>query len=179
VQIIPPGGSVVEGNSILYILLKLAIKGQYLPSGDVDVFLSPMALGAWVGMLVTFINLMPIGQLDGGHVAVAFFGERHEGRARWLHRGLLVVGAGVLAWLLVDFVRSGASAGEALGYSALGALPWVVWALMILGMRRMAGGMYHPPVDDAPLSPSRRALFWLVAVVFLLIFTPIPMRVSL
>ena len=54
-----------------------------------------------------------------------------------------------------------------------------MWALLLLGMRRMSGGMYHPPVGDEPLAPSRRLLFWLVAVVFLLLFTPVPMRETL
>src|SRR5262249_48648354 len=67
-----------EGNSVLYGLLKLAIKGRWLPANGVDVQLHPMAMAAWVGLLVTMINLMPIGQLDGGHVARAALGERHE-----------------------------------------------------------------------------------------------------
>src|SRR5262249_35066158 len=77
----------------------------------VDVQLGPMATGAWVGLLVTFINLIPIGQLDGGHVAAALFGDRHERMARWLHRGLAVVG-GVVATMLAS---EGGAAGRSVG----------------------------------------------------------------
>lgn len=177
--VVADGASLTEGNSILYLLLKLIIKGEYLPWGGIDVQLGPMAMAAWVGILVTFINLMPIGQLDGGHVAFAFFGPEHERRSRWLHRGLLAVGAAVLAVLTVEAHHAGRGFGSALGYGAMGALPWGVWALLLLGMRRLSGGMYHPPVGPEPLAPSRRLLFWLVAIVFLLLFTPVPMRETL
>jgi hypothetical protein len=55
-------------------------------------------------------------------------------------------------------------------------MPWLIWAALLLGMRKLSGGIYHPPVADEPLSPSRRILFWVVAVVLILLFTPVPMR---
>jgi membrane-associated protease RseP (regulator of RpoE activity) len=173
------GPAFIEGNSLLYIGLKLLTKGQYLPAGGVDVHLEPMAMAAWVGLLVTFINLIPIGQLDGGHVAVAFFGDRHEKTARWLHRGLLAVGFVVLGWLWLEAHRAGRTPLDSLAYAAQGAVPWIVWALLLLGMRRLSGGMYHPPVEPEPLTRSRRILFWVVAALFLLLFTPVPMREAL
>jgi len=172
-------GSFTEGNSLLYIGLKYLVHGRYLPGGGLDVQLGPMGFAAWVGILLTFINLMPIGQLDGGHIATAFFGGRHEQRAPWLHRGLLLVGAAVLATLAFEAHAAGRTTGAAMGYGAMAAMPWAVWAVLLLGMRRMAGGRYHPPVDEEPLTPSRRRLFWLVVVVFVLVFTPVPMRGTL
>ncbi len=176
----PPGeAAFVEGNSLLYLGLKLVIKGQILPGGGVDVQLGPMAMAAWVGLLVTFINLIPIGQLDGGHVAAAFFGDRHERSARWLHRGLGLVGMIVLVVLAGEARDAGRPPLAALWYGVAGALPWLVWILLILLMRRFSGGRYHPPVGDDVLSPSRRRLCLLVAVVFVLLFTPVPMREAL
>src|SRR5437868_4863497 len=64
-----PKDSSLAGDSILYALIKHAMFGQWLPGDNIDVNLHPMALAAWVGLLVTMINLMPIGQLDGGHIA--------------------------------------------------------------------------------------------------------------
>ena len=171
----------IEGNSILYAGLKLLVKGQLLPSGGagapmLDVELGPMAMAAWVGLLVTFINLIPIGQLDGGHIAVALLGNRHERLAPWLHAGLAGVGAVVLGALSLEAHAAGRDLVDSLSYGAAGALPWLIWVGLLVLMRRMGGGMYHPEVGPEPLSPSRRALCLLAAVVFLLLFTPVPMR---
>jgi membrane-associated protease RseP (regulator of RpoE activity) len=179
VAVSPPGPSFVEGNSILYILLKLITHGRYLPAGRLDVQLGPMAFAGWVGILVTFINLIPIGQLDGGHVAYAFFGARYERWSAWLHRSLLGVGCVVVGVLGLDASRAGRRAGAALLYGAQGALPWLVWAGLLLLLRRLTGGVWHPPVSTEPLSRGRRIVCATCAVVFLLIFTPIPMREGL
>jgi len=178
------GPAILEGNSVLYLGLKLLVKGQLLPSGGlgqplIDVQLGPMAMAAWVGLLVTFINLIPVGQLDGGHVAAALLGDRYERIAPWVHRGLAVVGGGVLVWLALAAHGAGRDLGGSLQYGIFGALPWLVWMLLLVLMRRMSGGRYHPPVGTEPLSPGRRRLCWVVAIVFVLLFTPVPMREAL
>src|SRR5260221_7426250 len=91
----------IEGNSLLYALLKLAVKGRWLPGHGVDVNLHPMAMAAWVGLLVTMINLMPIGQLDGGHVARAALGQRHEVWSKRLHVILPVIGVASAAVMFI------------------------------------------------------------------------------
>jgi membrane-associated protease RseP (regulator of RpoE activity) len=184
--VVPSEGatSFIEGNSLLYFLAKLAVKGMALPAGGagaplVDVQLSDMAMAAWVGMLVTFINLIPIGQLDGGHVAAALLGDRHERLMPWLHRAMAAVGAVVLVVLALEARAAGREGWDAVGYGAIGAVPWLVWMAMLILMRRLSGGRYHPPVGDAPLSPAHRRLCLLTALVFLLLFTPVPMREAL
>ncbi len=172
-------GGFIEGNSLLYILLKLIVKGRYLPSGGLDVQISPMAFAAWVGMLVTFINLIPVGQLDGGHVAVAIFGDGWERAARWLHRSLAVVGLGVFLVLTQAARDAGRTGWGAVGYGAQSAVPWLVWATLLFVMRKLAGGRYHPPVGQEPLAPSRRILGIVMAIVFVLLFTPVPRREAL
>lgn len=170
-------GAVTEGNSLAYLALKFLVHGRYLPAADgTDVQLHPMAFAAWVGLLITMINLIPIGQLDGGHIAAAWLGPRHERLSGWLHRLLLVVGAAVVAFLLAEARSHGWSWKDALIRAASAGLPWLVWAVLLLVMRRLSGGVYHPPVEGAPLSPGRRALALAVLVVFLLLFTPIPLR---
>jgi membrane-associated protease RseP (regulator of RpoE activity) len=171
------GGGLIEGNSLGYIALKFAVHGRYLPADGLDVQLHPIAFAAWVGLLITFINLIPIGQLDGGHVARAFFGNRHEMLSGWIHRAMLAVGAVVATWLMLD-ARTTANYEwwAAAKYGLWGAAPWGVWALLLLGMRRLSGGVYHPPVTEEPLTPGRKRTLWVTAIVFLLIFTPVPLR---
>jgi membrane-associated protease RseP (regulator of RpoE activity) len=174
---IQPDG-MIEGNSILYALLKYAVFGRWLPSGGVDVQLHPMAFAGWVGLLITMINLMPIGQLDGGHVARAALGQSHEKWSGRLHIALPVLGltAGTVMFLLAR--RAGRGVTDALSYAQAGVLPWLVWTLMLGWMRRQAGE-YHPPVGEAPLDPRRRRYALAMLVIFLLIATPVPFRSAL
>jgi membrane-associated protease RseP (regulator of RpoE activity) len=174
-----PPGSVIEGNSPLYILMKLAILGRFLPHGGIDVDLDPMAFAAWVGLLITFINLIPIGQLDGGHVASAVLGGRHEIWSRRLHGVLLVVSAIVGSAMIAIALGAGASPLAAASYATYGAVPWLIWSLLLWLMRRAGGGAYHPPVGGAALTPGRRRLALAMMVLFLLLFTPVPMRPAL
>jgi membrane-associated protease RseP (regulator of RpoE activity) len=171
-----PGGSASqEGNSILYALLKYLVFGRWLPADGVDVQLHPMAFAAWVGLLITMINLMPIGQLDGGHIARAALGDRHEKMSGRLHVALPAIGAAVFAVMLVAALRAGRDVAGALSYAKDGAIPWLVWTLLLALMRRNAGE-YHPPVGDVPLDPTRRAAALGMLLVFLLIATPVPFR---
>jgi membrane-associated protease RseP (regulator of RpoE activity) len=178
------GGGFQEGNSLAYAVLKWVVTGQWLPGGGRDVLLHPTAWAGWAGLLVTMLNLIPIGQLDGGHVATAYFGNRYGRAAAVLHLCLPVLAVGVFAsiYLLArqQLALPGASAGgwgaRAIALNA--ASFWVMWGGVLLLMKRAAGG-YHPPVDDSPLPGSRRTLFWVVCVTFLLTFMPVPLRISI
>lgn len=170
-----PADGMIEGNSLLYAFLKHMVFGQWLPNSTVDVQLSPMADAAWVGLLVTMINLMPIGQLDGGHVARAAFGQSHEKWSMRLHFALPVIGAFVATVMFIAARTHGYGLVAALSYAKFGAIPWIVWTIM-LGIIRGRSGEYHPPVGDVPLDPVRRWLAFGVLIVFLLIATPVPSR---
>lgn len=167
--------TVLEGNSIFYLATKYAVFGEILPDGSTDVQLHPMAFAAWVGILVTMINLIPIGQLDGGHVLRAWIGERHELVSARLHQALLAIAALVATGMIVVARVRDASWSDALSWAATGAIPWMVWAALLAVLRRASDGRYHPPVGEGELSPGRRRLALLVLVVFVLIFTPVPM----
>ena len=174
-------GGQQEGNSLLYALLKRAVTGAWLPDGHRDVFLHPTAWAGWAGLLVTMINLIPIGQLDGGHVAAAYFGNRYNQFAARLHRLLPLGAVAVFLWVM-HLARAEAGAGwdQTIGLSiAIGAaFPWLVWYLLIRVVRRLSGGVNHPPVAETPLPRSRRALFWLMVLVFVGVFMPVPFRAT-
>lgn len=173
-------GALVEGNSLLYVGLKYLVHGQYLPGADgADVQLHPIAFAAWVGLLITMINLIPIGQLDGGHIACGYLGERHERLSSTLHWLLLAVGGGVMLGLTAEALAAGRPIASAASRALWAGMPWLVWAGLLGFLRRAGDGRYHPPVGAAPLSPGRRRLVWLIAIVFVLIFTPIPLREAL
>lgn len=169
-----PGTAVfVEGNSLLYLLIKYALFGQILPgsgpSADflqtlsqigaalfglvpidqgIDVHIHPVALAAWAGLLVTAFNLMPVGQLDGGHVLYSLVGQR----------------ARLLTWPVIGFL------------AVLGLLfwqGWFLWAALIFVF-----GQSHPdPLDDITrLDAPRKLIAVLVLLIFLLTFTPLPMQ---
>jgi len=168
----------IEGNSILYALLKYAVFGRWLPSDGVDVQLHPMALAGWVGLLITMINLMPIGQLDGGHIARAVLGQSHEKWSRRLHLALPALGLAIGGAMFVEALGRDRGVVDALAYASHGLTPWLIWAVMLGWMRRRAGE-YHPPVSETLLDPRRRGYAIAMLVIFLLIATPVPFRPAL
>jgi membrane-associated protease RseP (regulator of RpoE activity) len=180
----PAPGSLQEGNSLLYALLKWLVKGEWLPGAGRDVTLHPTAWAGWAGLLVTMLNLLPIGQLDGGHVATAYFGNRYGRVAAILHAALPVLAMAVLVWVYTsarhDLSAGAVAHGETAGsIASMAAAMWLVWYGLLFLMKRMSDGQYHPPVGDTPLPRSRVALFWVVCVSFVLTFMPIPLRIGL
>lgn len=174
VQPVEPG-AFLEGNSLLYLGMKYAIHGQVLPSGNLDINLHPTALAGWAGLFVTMINLLPVGQLDGGHVAAGLFGNRWEKAARLLHVFLLPLWATVV-FAYIHGQGEALPPGLRLELAVQAASFPLVWMLLLAVMRRMGGRRYHPPLDDLPLRRGRRALGVVTFVALLLILMPWPMR---
>lgn len=171
---LPDGPYIVEGRSILYLGLLWWLKGP-IPEGY-DIMLTPTALAGWAGLLVTMINLIPFGQLDGGHVAYALLGPRQNRISAWVLRALpvlaLVVGA---AYGLPAYLRG--IRGERLIYDATAGMHWLVWAFLLWLLTR-AAGPGHPPTEDSRLSPRRRAVGWGTLALFVLLFMPAWIRMQ-
>ena len=166
------GQTQLEGNSILYLLLKFVVFGQFLPApadysglspllfwvryfftgqplpyGGMDVLLHPVAWAGWGGILITSLNLIPAGQLDGGHLLYVLFGRE---RARRIYPLVL------LALGLLGFVWAG----------------WWLWAVLIF----LFGRVYAEPLDQiTELDARRKRLGLLTLIVFVLVFTPVPL----
>jgi membrane-associated protease RseP (regulator of RpoE activity) len=143
------GGYIMEGNSLLYLGAKYLIHGQILPGNGLDVMLHPMAFAAWFGLLVTAFNLLPVGQLDGGHVVFTLIGDK-----------IRYVGTAFVAVLLLM--------GMVFWQG------WFVWAILIF----MLGVGHPPPLNDVtPLGGRRKLLAVLTIIIFLLVFAPIPLKI--
>jgi membrane-associated protease RseP (regulator of RpoE activity) len=134
-------GSITFGIPGLEWLLERAIFPA-VASGDI--YLHPVARAAWVGMTVTALNLLPIGQLDGGHIFYSFFPRRHKAASIALCLVLLPMG---LVWL-----------------------PWSVWALILLWLGRNHPVVYDPTVLDR----DRTRLGWIALAIFILCFSWAP-----
>ena len=145
---LPTGPYVLEGNSLFYLFMKYVIYGQILPAGGLDVQLNQVAWAGWVGLLITGLNLIPVGQLDGGHIAYVLFGER----------------ARLLFWPMI--------AAMAVLVVLTGAYTWVFW----IGLLLLFGRRYAEPLDNVTgLDKRRKAIAIFTFCLFFLVFVPIPL----
>lgn len=142
----PLARGTVLGSSILLRLIVRAVVGS-MPRGF-GLTLHPFALAGWIGMLVTSFNLLPAGQLDGGHIAYAMSGRAYLVISSLTFVALLVMGSTL--W-------SG----------------WLTWALLIL----FTGTRHPAPLNDiTPLDGKRMTAGALSCLLLLLIITPVPFR---
>jgi membrane-associated protease RseP (regulator of RpoE activity) len=168
-------GYVQEGQSLLYVALKWLVLGP-IPANR-DVVLHPTAAAAWAGFFVTFLNLVPFSQLDGGHVAFALFGRRHDAWSKrmWilpalaLVYNLLALGGPALHKTLRSGWQSVTTEEIAPVISACSG--WIVPLAIVLVVIWRSGGT-HPPVDDPTLDRKRRAVAWATLLLFALLFMP-------
>jgi Zn-dependent protease len=150
-----------EGNSLLYLGAKYIVHGRILPNPETgeDVWLSPpspggsIAFAAWAGLLVTALNLFPIGQLDGGHIAYALWGRKAWTVAR------VILGL-IFGWALILLIT--------------GSQAWVTW-LVWGGLGALMGPRHPPPLNNVtPLDRKRKILGWIMVAIFILVITPVP-----
>jgi membrane-associated protease RseP (regulator of RpoE activity) len=164
--------AILEGHSILYEIVLRAVHGT-IPAG-MDIFLTPTAFAGWAGLLVTMINLVPVGQLDGGHVAFALFGERQNRYSRFVLAALPVTSLLAGAWYGAHAWLAGLR-GEHLTNALRAGEHWMVWFVVLLLLGRMSG-FEHPPAGNTPLSPGRRAVAIGTLLLFVLLFMPAAIR---
>jgi len=134
------------GDSILFSLLVKFILGNVPPQHDV--LLSPVAFAGWIGFFVTSMNLIPVGQLDGGHIAYALLGRWHY----YISRAFIFIIAllGIFYWY-----------------------GWLVWVALLLFL-----GLDHPPilVWEYKLSFKRKIIGVISFLIFIITFVPAPFK---
>jgi len=137
----------VEPQGILY-WVKYFFTGQPVPLGGLDVFIHPVAFAGWAGLLVTALNLIPAGTLDGGHVIYGLFGTKARKAFPYIIGTLIVAG----------FFWSG----------------WWLWAVLLFWL----GRVHAEPLDQiTTLDPSRRLIGFAMIVVFFLVLMPVPFMI--
>lgn len=144
-------GGISLGSSLLFSLLSWLSLGP-VPE-NYDIFLHPVAFAGWIGMLVTMLNLLPIGQLDGGHIAYAVLGKRIHQLSAYIILPVLLV-LGFIAWQ-----------------------GWLIWCALLFFVM----GTKHPPTMDeySSLDQKRKIIGWIALVLFVLTFTPSPFHINL
>jgi membrane-associated protease RseP (regulator of RpoE activity) len=149
-------GGLFIGSSLLLSFLTRIIFGN-LPDTQ-QIFLHPVAFAGWIGLLVTSLNLLPIGQLDGGHIAYAVFGEKQEKISRFTFVALIALGT--YKWF-----------GQLFNLQIPGWEGWIVWALLLQFM-----GLRHPrPINHwIELDRKRKVIGWIALAIFVITFTPVP-----
>ena len=164
------GNTLQEGQSLLYLLIKRVVLGP-IPEGH-DVFLHPTAFAGWAGLFVTMLNLLPVSQLDGGHIGYALLGEAHHRVAAWFRHALrlLFLGSAIYFVAPVLLGRSNLTLEVAIWNSMF----WFTWLIVLGVMSLLSGGPNHPPCEPGELNPWRKAVAWGCLALFVLLFMPMP-----
>lgn len=147
-ELLPQPAAYGDGGQLLY-WLRYFFTGQPTPYGALDVMIHPVAWAGWVGLLVTSLNLIPAGQLDGGHIFHLLFGTK------WSRR--------ILPLILVVLIG--------LGFFWSG---WWLWA----GLVFFFGRRYAEPLDQiTPLDTKRKVLGIIALILFIITFIPVPLSI--
>ncbi|MEO5931620.1 MAG: site-2 protease family protein [Candidatus Kapaibacterium sp.] len=182
---LPAEGTRFGGFLLFGILKKLLIApGRFFP-GMNEIYHYPLLAVGWFGMFVTALNMIPVGQLDGGHVTYGMFGRAQQKLSRWFVGFLIFSGLGTLCTLLRDLIREhhqgsffdllGVTLGPPLewltrhaGWWMHGWLGWLLWVAIILIFIKIP----HPPVpDETPLDRKRMIIGWCALAILVLTFT--------
>ncbi|MHB1051240.1 MAG: site-2 protease family protein [Bacteroidota bacterium] len=152
------------GGTLLYNFLSVTLTdplNEFIPPMT-EMYHYPFLMTGWFGLFVTAMNLLPVGQLDGGHLSYAMFGPRHRMLAVTTFSALVIMG--ISGWL-PEFGIEGTY-----GWSG-----WLFWALILYLVIKL----FHPPVDDeTELDPNRRMIGWITYGILIVSFAPVPFNIT-
>lgn len=167
------------GNTLLYSALAEIFTNpsrQFVPPMS-EIYHYPFLCVGWFGLFVTAMNLIPIGQFDGGHIIYTMFGEKHRVIARASFIGLLVLG---VPSVLDSFLRSILSyflkepLGQLIPFAQYSWSGWFLWAMISYYFVKL----YHPPVpDETSLDETRMKIGWFAIAILVLCFSFTPFTI--
>lgn len=136
-------------------------KDQFVPPMS-EIYHYPYLCAGWLGMFVTSMNMVPVGQLDGGHITYSMFGhKKHEFAGIFFLILLLILGGTGLVLLLFD-------SGINFGWPG-----WLLWAVVLYFFIKIK----HPPVIEfTPLNRGRKILGWIAIIILIITFSPTPFK---
>ncbi len=155
---IPEVGLTFGYSALFWALSKIFSLNSFVPPMN-EVYHYPFLCVGWFGLFITALNLIPVGQLDGGHILYALIGRKQGLVARMFFGLLIIIG---LSSFLPLFGRN----------VQLGTAGWLLWAAILFFVIKLD----HPAVEEfAELDDSRKSLGWATFAIFLLTFPPIPL----
>ncbi|HPS64871.1 MAG TPA: site-2 protease family protein [Ignavibacteria bacterium] len=151
------------GNNLIFLignkLTALLSSKAFVPPMN-EIYHYPFLCVGWFGLLITSLNLMPVGQLDGGHISYAMFGNKHKYVAYIVFALLMIFGVlGILTYIFPNLL--------------IGSTNWLVWGLLLYFVIKIK----HPPIltdENSSLDAKRTFLGWFAFLIFAISFCPIP-----
>jgi len=160
------GLSLVFGDSILFTSLRaiFADHSKFFPPMT-EIYHYPFLCAGWFGLLITSMNMIPVGQLDGGHIAYTMFGDENSYKVSVIAFLILFVLG------IIGIVDGTLELGLGIGWGG-----WLFWSLILYFIIKLK----HPPVPDpVPLSKGRMLLGYLSFFIFVISFSPAPIMLTL
>ena len=169
------------GSTLIYSLFAQLFTNpatQFVPPMS-EMYHYPFLVVGWFGLFVTAMNLIPIGQFDGGHLIYTMFGDAHRAIARGAFIALLLLG---VPSVLDSVLRTASTyifnepAGQIIPLAEYSWSGWFLWAMISYYFVKL----YHPPVpDETPLDENRMRIGWFTILIFILCFSFIPFTIPI
>jgi membrane-associated protease RseP (regulator of RpoE activity) len=155
---IPENGFTFGQSILFYAFTKIFASGGMVPPMN-EIYHYPFLCVGWFGLFVTALNMMPVGQLDGGHIMYALVGGKTQALLGKIFFALLL-GFGLLS--IIPII------GSQIYMASVG---WILWSLILFFVIKLK----HPEIyDPTPLSSNRKLLGWIMIIIFVLTFPPVP-----
>ncbi|MGI9534782.1 MAG: site-2 protease family protein [Thermodesulfobacteriota bacterium] len=168
------GTAIKLGSSLIFNLFVKLIHGNI--QEGYDLFLHPVAFAGWIGLFVTALNLIPSGQLDGGHLIYSLFSKKIHSVVSHISIVLLILfGVGTKPFVELLSTLNIDMSGVNSGFIFEGWLGWLIWAFLLTLL-----GTKHPPTiyEENDIGTKRKIVAGLTLLLFIVCFMPFPFSLN-